>query len=105
MPSMRLLLVRLFPKLLGTTQNKSTTKFYGNGSNSRIAAGPYKSSNSSKPGESGIIFSKSYTVQYGNQWENDETSLVPMDDLASNKLNSRIRETVREQESQDAMEI
>jgi len=51
------------------------------------------------------VFSKSYTVQYGNQWENDETSLVVMDDLASDKSNSRIRETLPEQRSQDAMEI
>jgi hypothetical protein len=102
---MRLLLVHLFPKFLNTTQNKSSSKFYGNGSNSRVGASPYKSSNSSKPGESGIVFSKSYTVQYGNQWENDETSLVVMDDLASDKSNSRIRETLPEPRSQDAMEI
>jgi hypothetical protein len=93
MPSMRILLVRLFPKLLGTTQNNSTTKLYGNNSNNRMGAGSHKPSNSSRPGESGIVFSKSYTVQYGDQEENDETYLVPMDDLAAAKLNSRINET------------
>jgi hypothetical protein len=58
-----------------------------------MGAGPYKSSNSSQPEESGIIFSKSYTVNYDNQWENDETSLVAMDNLASGRSNSRISAT------------
>jgi hypothetical protein len=90
---MRVLLVRLFPKLLGTTRNNSAAKLYHNSNNNRMGADPYKSSNSSQPGESGIIFSKSYTVNYGNQWENDETSLVPMDNLASGRSNVRISGT------------
>jgi hypothetical protein len=89
MPSMRVLLVRLFPKLLGTT-NHSTNNYYVNNSNNRIGAGQNKQLNYGKHGEIGIKLSKSYTVQYGNQWEGDETSLVPMGVLASAKSNSGI---------------
>lgn len=88
MPSMRVLLVRLFPNVLGNT-NHSTNKYYVSNSNSRMGAGPNKSLNSSQPGESGIKFTKSYAVQYGKQWEDDETSLVPMGALASAKSDSK----------------
>jgi hypothetical protein len=43
--------------------------------------------------ESGVKFSKSFTVQYGNQWENDETYLVPMGDLTPSKLSSKVTVT------------
>jgi hypothetical protein len=86
---MRLLLVRLFPNLLGST-NRSTNKYYMNNSNNRIGAGPSKSLNHSEPGESGIKFTKSYTVQYSHQLEDDETSLVPLGDIASAKSSCKI---------------
>lgn len=108
MPSMRVLLVRLFPKLLSTIQNNSKTNLYRNNNNNRMRANPYTSSNSSQPREGGITFSKSHTVQHSNQWENDETSLMPIslvpvslvpiplmpiDNLAPSKSNSRISGT------------
>jgi len=55
-----------------------------------MGAGPAKSFSASQLEQSGINYSKSYTVQYGNQWENDETYLVPMGDLTPAKLGSKV---------------
>jgi hypothetical protein len=88
MPSMRVLLVRLFPKILGNTHD-ATNKYYANKSSNHIGTGANKSLNLSQSGESGIKFTKSYTVQYGNQMEDDETSLVAMGALASTKSDSK----------------
>jgi hypothetical protein len=89
MPSMRVLLVRLFPRLFGTIQN-STNKYYVNNSSNLMGTGPTKSLSAGQLEQSGIKYSKSYTLQYGNQWENDETYLVPMGDLTPAKLGSKV---------------
>jgi hypothetical protein len=89
MPSMRVLLVHLFPRLFGTTQN-STNKYYVNNSSNRTGAGPTRSLSASQLEQSGINYSKSYTVQHGNQWENDETYLVPMGDLTPARLGGKV---------------
>lgn len=87
MPSLRLLLVRLFPKILGTSQ-----RYYANyASNTN---GQVKSHSRSRPlgtnatsqvdachqrtDSRGITCSRTYAVEYG---DNDETQLVHMKDL------------------------
>jgi hypothetical protein len=55
-----------------------------------MGAGLTKPLSASQLEQSGIKYSKSYTVQYGSQWENDETYLVPMGDLTSAKLGSKV---------------
>ncbi|RFU28030.1 hypothetical protein B7463_g8306, partial [Scytalidium lignicola] len=99
MPSLRALLVRLFPKILGTTQN-SKSAYYGN--NSRSYAGgnisvnrPGKSLNSGKHDRDGggIMYSQSYTVQWG---EHDEVQLVQLSNLDTEATKSSSRASEEE---------
>ena len=96
MPSLRVLLVRLFPKLLGSTQH-SNAKYYAN-SHSHVGGNisinrSGKSANTSQTGgkENGITYSQTYTVQYGNQFEHDETHLVQLSDLDAEAMKSTSR--------------
>ncbi|ROT43748.1 CFEM domain-containing protein [Sodiomyces alkalinus F11] len=107
LPSIRLVLVRLFPALRGTTMRSMGQYYRGYGSNTngtnrdRSGAAETPRRNGTMTGVSavrsqrrgsedeeggtttppgGIVFQKSYTVQYS---DNDEASLVRMDDLDS----------------------
>ncbi|KAL2759355.1 hypothetical protein ACRALDRAFT_1074319 [Sodiomyces alcalophilus JCM 7366] len=108
LPSVRLLLVRLFPALRGSTQRSRGQYYrqYGNtnntnatnrdrttgtlrrngtaGTTSGVVTSQRRGSDATGDAASiappGIVFQKSYTVQYS---DNDEASLVRMDDLDS----------------------
>jgi hypothetical protein len=82
MPSIRIILVRMFPKMLGST--KETTQNYakyssrsGVGGASTVRNGLGK--NASKDPHT-ITYTKTFAVQHG---DNDETSLVQMDDFGT----------------------
>jgi hypothetical protein len=106
MPSLRILLVRLFPKLLGSTNQHSGAQYYANNKHSihqsggNISVGrPVKSLNSSQYDSNGdrITYSTTYTVEYG---EHDEAKLVPMNDLNIRGLKSKSSSRVSENESE-----
>ncbi|KAK8093579.1 hypothetical protein PG997_000264 [Apiospora hydei] len=81
MPSLRLLLVRLFPKVLGgSTDARSQYHMSGADPNRNNTRAGTKNSNQSQR-DGGILYSKSYTVEY--QKDHDEASLVRMDDLGA----------------------
>lgn len=94
MPSLRVLLVRLFPKLLGTSQH-SDNRYYVNQSHTHRGGNisvnrPGKSVNSSQHDGSGVAinYSQTYTVQWG---EHDETKLIQMGDLNAGAMKSSTR--------------
>jgi hypothetical protein len=95
MPSLRVLLVRLFPKLLGTTQRSNG--YYVNNSHSHIGGNisvnrPGKSMNSSLPDESdGITYSQTYIVQWGDREEGKSVQMSDLDPEAM-KSSSRVSE-------------
>lgn len=82
-------LVKLFPVLAGSTQRSKGNHYYqyGSGVRSRsaavqgrttVAATTDRDSSEDLPTTPGIVFQKSYTVQYS---ESDETSLVRLTDM------------------------
>lgn len=85
MPALRVLLVRLFPKILGTSTNNSYHAKYGNnrsqdlgksaGFSSRVGRGKEGTANASV-----INYTKTFEVQHG---DNDEEELVQMSDLGT----------------------
>lgn len=87
LPTIRMVLVKLFPVLAGTTQRSKGNHYYQYGSGVRSkTAGTQQGRtvgtvttdrpNSEQGAEgSGIVFQKSYTVQYS---DSDEISLVNM---------------------------
>ncbi|ORY58549.1 CFEM domain-containing protein [Pseudomassariella vexata] len=89
MPSLRLILVKLFPRVMGTTHDRTARSQYYYGQNSKVRrrsrsfgqmriASRVSSDGVGKVQTPGIVYSKSYAVEYG---DNDEASLVPMKDL------------------------
>lgn len=93
MPSIRVLLLRLFPKLLGTTQNSNG--YYVSNSHNHIGGNisvdrPGKSLNSSQRGGDvdGITYSQTYIVHWG---EHDETKSTQMSDLDPDAMKSSSR--------------
>lgn len=107
LPTVRLVLVKLFPILAGSTRRLtgSYLQRYGNEGRSGTAgtrgataggghsahivtidrpASTYGGSEEGQPG--GIVFHKTYTVQYS---DNDESSLVRMSDLSKPDDNGR----------------
>ncbi|KAK6841037.1 hypothetical protein PG987_001897 [Apiospora arundinis] len=82
MPSIRLLLVRLFPKVLGGSTNGKSQYYASSAANNRTnpKSRTKNATQSQSRGDGGIIYSQSYTVEY--QKDNDEASLVRMDDLS-----------------------
>lgn len=95
LPQLRMVLVKLFPVLAGTTQRSKGNHYYqyGSGVRSKTAGtqgrtvGTVSTSterpNSEQGAESsGIVFQKSYTVQYS---ESDEISLVDMTNSGTGK--------------------
>lgn len=101
MPSLRVLLVGLFPKLLGTTQH-SNAKYYVNshshegGNNSVNRYGKSVKASRTNENEDGITYSQTFTVQYQNQFEHDETRLVQLSDLDAEAMKSTSRISDRE---------
>jgi hypothetical protein len=83
MPSLRVIFVRMFPKILGTT--KDNTREYGKygsrshnlGGTSAVRSGLGRSANTDTDPHA-ITYTKTFEVQHG---DNDETSLVQMDEL------------------------
>lgn len=83
MPSLRLLLVKLFPKVIGGSTNaRSQYNMSGADPNRNNTRNGTKNSNLSQSRDGGgILFSKSYAVEFQN--DHDEASLVRMEDLGS----------------------
>lgn len=82
MPSLRLLLVKLFPKVLGGSTN-ARSQYHMSGadpSRNNAKSGTKNSNLSQSRDGGGILYSKSYTVEY--QKDHDEASLVRMEELA-----------------------
>ena len=90
MPSMRVLLVRLFPRLLGST-NRSTNNYYAQASRSQSRLGTNVSASRGKDlttrtDQKIITYSQSFDVDL-----EDEAHLVPMKDMPTDygKLRSQ----------------
>jgi hypothetical protein len=108
MPSLRVLLVRLFPKLLGTTQHSKSNGYYAN--NSHVQNGGnisvnwkgkslISSQNQSQQdmNSDGITYSQTYTVQWGDhRSDHDDTKSMQMSDLDTEALKSGSRVTENE---------
>jgi hypothetical protein len=84
MPSLRVILVRMFPKVLGTSKGASESQYGKYGSQSRglggasvVKSGAGKKQNG-HPDPHTITYTKSFAVQHG---DSDETSLVQMADF------------------------
>lgn len=88
---MRVLLLKFFPTLKGTTNHSTSRQYYASNNNSMNRANSKKLGSSSQTGNDGIGFSKSFTVKYGDQGEDDERHLVPLDDLQHMRTKSNIR--------------
>lgn len=88
MPSLRVLLVRIFPKILATTRNTSTNKYYAQSSHDRIGANVSVGRSKDLPAppidNKTIMYSQSYDVDL-----EDETHLVAMNDLPAGYGKSR----------------
>ena len=84
LPSLRVMLVRVFPKVFGTTKGTSQP-YYGsrtqgmNKGASTTASGLGRGANASGKGGKSITYTKTFEVQHT---ENDEASLVHMDEFA-----------------------
>lgn len=88
MPSLRVLLVRIFPKFLGTTRNTSANEYYTQGSHNRMGANVSVGRSKDLPAlpidNKTIMYSQSYNVDL-----EDEAHLVSMDDLPAGYGKSR----------------
>ena len=104
MPSLRVLLVRLFPKLLGTSQHSKSNGYYANNSHvqtggnisvSRKGKSLISSQNQSQQDMNGdgITYSQTYTVQWG---EHDDTKSMQLSDLDPESMKSSSRVTENE---------
>lgn len=89
LPSLRVILVRSFPRVFGTTRGTSEA-YQGYGSRSQgirnksstMASGIKKSLQTSSKDPNSITYTKTFEVQHG---ESDETSLVHMNELGPHK--------------------
>ncbi|KAF4635577.1 hypothetical protein G7Y89_g2516 [Cudoniella acicularis] len=81
MPNLRVLLVRAFPKFLGSSNN---SKHYLKNSHSQMGG----NISVNKPGKSlqgsvsGITYSQTYSVKYANQRDQDEAELIEMNNFS-----------------------
>ncbi|RSM10843.1 hypothetical protein CEP52_003302 [Fusarium oligoseptatum] len=95
MPSLRILLVRLFPKILGTSRRYYPNYASNTGRNTNKNRSRQLGTNATtevdttrRPVESrGITYQRTYDVQYG---DNDETQLVDMKDLDGKSAKSGV---------------
>lgn len=93
MPSLRVLLVHLFPKILGTSQ-RSGTGYYVNNSNSRALDNALTSRSRHRSinrplDKSGTLVSQSYGLDHESSWDQDESHLA-LDDLDGESLSSTV---------------
>jgi hypothetical protein len=105
MPSLRLLLVRLFPKMLGSTQQQSHTgnNYYStrghtaNKGNISVARSREKSAKQNGMGMDAdrITYEQSYMVHHGDQWDQDESKLIEMSDPESKSVKSPTKVSAR----------
>jgi hypothetical protein len=81
MPAMRVLLVRLFPKILGTSTNNSYHAKYGNNRSEDLGKSGLGKSKKEGTGNASVInYTTTFEVQHG---DNDEEELVQMDNLGT----------------------
>jgi hypothetical protein len=105
MPSLRLLLVRLFPKMLGSTQQQSgienkqysTHSHTANGGTISVVRprGKFPRPNSKAMDADRITYEQSYTVHHSDQWDQDESKLIEMSDLESESVKSPTKVSAR----------
>lgn len=94
LPSLRLILVRMFPKVFGTTQNSNQNQYFKYGSNIHGLGGSAIMKNSrlrkSKHGstQNTFTYTKSLTIQ---RCDSDETSLVQLDEFEHRHNKSKIQ--------------
>ncbi|KAH7327466.1 CFEM domain-containing protein [Rhexocercosporidium sp. MPI-PUGE-AT-0058] len=91
MPTLRLLLVRLFPKIMGSTQLSRTGNNYYNSTHGHTANGGNISvvrptgrsadETDTETNDGAIRYQQSYTVHHDDQWDQDESKLIEMSDL------------------------
>ena len=84
LPTLRVILVRMFPSILGSTRGTTQTNYAKYGSRSQgMGAGASvlrsRKQNSSTGDANTITYTKTFAVQHG---DNDETSLVHLDDFS-----------------------
>jgi hypothetical protein len=96
MPSMRVLLLKIFPRLKGTTNQSSANGYYASNNNHANRSSSKRIGTSSQVGTDGINFSKSFTLKYGSQEDEDEVQLVPMNNInpLGSKSDTRAHESV-----------
>lgn len=96
MPAMRVMLVRFFPKILGSSINTGKQYYISSKNRSRSRSNAVQlASFENSQDHKAIIRSTSYAVQYGDHdRENDEVRLVQMDDLVPGKVASSKSECV-----------
>ncbi|KAH6684559.1 hypothetical protein B0J14DRAFT_465132, partial [Halenospora varia] len=102
MPSLRVLLVRLFPKMLGSTQHASNKNYLNNshshmGGNISVNKSHGKSKSNGGLNGSGIMKSETYTVQYGTKGDRDSDEVelrnLRFADAGGMKSSSHVSET------------
>jgi hypothetical protein len=92
MPALRVLLVRLFPRFLGTSTNNSYHAKYGNNKSQDLGKSGISSrlgkSNKQGTGNASVInYTTTFEIHHG---DNDEQELVQMNDLGTKpKIMSR----------------
>jgi hypothetical protein len=88
MPSLRVILVRMFPKILGSTK-EATHNYAKYGSRSGMGGASAVRSGLGKSGSKDphtITYTKTFAVQHG---DSDETSLVQMDEFGPKSTKPR----------------
>jgi hypothetical protein len=89
MPSLRIIYGRLFPKIFGTTKDRTLEYAKYKSSTSGVKGGLASNQDSSWHPDS-IIYTKTFAVEHG---DNDETSLVKMAELTPKSLQARSSNT------------
>lgn len=87
MPSMRVLLLHIFPK----RSSKQSSSGYSRSNSDGTIRNIQRKVENGKAGNDGIKFTQSYTVKYGGhngQSDDDGAALVPLDDLEAGRTKS-----------------
>ncbi|KAI9054826.1 hypothetical protein LZ554_001971 [Drepanopeziza brunnea f. sp. 'monogermtubi'] len=90
MPTLRLVLVRLFPRSLGTTQlSRTRNNYYGTQGHTATAGTisvvrPKGKSEVDIPRD-GIRYEQSFSVHHDDRWDHDESELIELGDFDSQK--------------------
>lgn len=93
LPSLRVIFVRVFPNIFGTTQNTNQNQYAKYGSNGQGLGGSAMKSgrhgSSKNPSAlNTITYTKSFTIQRG---DSDETSLVHLDEFGHGHKKSKVQ--------------